>query len=68
MASALALNSVVQLLVDRGAKLDVKNKRDVTPLGMATSSQARGPLGFFALTLDERKSTADLLRRLGATQ
>ena len=47
---------MVQLLVDRGAKLDVKNKRDVTPLGMATSSQARGPLGFFALTLDERNS------------
>jgi len=68
MAAALALNKVVQLLVDRGAKLDVKNKRDVTPLGMAISSQASGPLGFFALTLDERQSTADLLRRLGATQ
>jgi ankyrin repeat protein len=68
LAAALALNKVVQLLVDRGAKLDVKNKRDVTPLGMATSSQARGPLGIFALTLDERKPTADLLRRLGATQ
>jgi ankyrin len=68
MAAALALNKVVQLLVDRGAKLDMKNKRDVTPLGMATSSQARGPLGIFALTLDERKSTAELLRRLGATQ
>ena len=68
MASALALNKVVQLLVDRGAKLDVKNKRDITPLGMATSSRAGGPLGFFALTLEERQSTADLLRRLGATQ
>jgi ankyrin repeat protein len=68
MAAALALNKVVQLLVDRGAKLEVKNKREVTPLGMATSSQARGPLGIFALTLEERKSTADLLRRLGATQ
>jgi ankyrin repeat protein len=68
MAAALALNKVVQLLVDRGAKLDAKNKRDITPLGMATSSQAAGPLGIFALTLDERKPTADLLRRLGATQ
>jgi len=68
MAASLALNKVVQLLVDRGAKLDVKNKREVTPLGMATSTQASGPLGFFALTVEERKSTADLLRRLGATQ
>jgi ankyrin repeat protein len=68
MAAALALNKVVQLLIDRGARLDVKNKRDITPLGMATSSQAAGPLGVFALTLDERKATADLLRRLGATQ
>ena len=68
MAAALALNRVVQLLVDRGAKLDAKNKREVTPLGMATSSQGGGPLGIFALSLDERKPTAELLRRLGATQ
>jgi uncharacterized protein len=68
MAASLALNKVVQLLVDHGAKLDVKNKRDITPLGMATASQGGGPLGFFALTVEERKSTADLLRQLGATQ
>jgi hypothetical protein len=35
---------------------------------MATTNQMRGPLGVFALTLEERKPTADLLRRLGATQ
>ena len=68
MAAALALNKVVQLLVDRGANLDVKNKRDVTPLGMATATQGGGPLGIFALTLEERKPTAELLRKLGATQ
>jgi ankyrin repeat protein len=68
MAAGLALNTVVQLLVDRGAKIDVKNKREVTPLGMATTNQLRGPLGVFALTLDERKPTADLLRRLGAVE
>jgi ankyrin repeat protein len=68
LAAALALNKVVQLLVDRGAKLDIKNKRELTPLGMATSTQLRGPLGLFGLTLEERKPTADLLRQLGATQ
>jgi ankyrin repeat protein len=68
LAAGLALNKVVQLLVDRGARLDVKNKRELTPLGMATTNQLRGPLGVFGLTLEERKPTADLLRRLGATQ
>jgi ankyrin repeat protein len=69
LAAALALNKVVQLLVDRGARLDIKNKRELTPLGMATSAQLlRGPLGVFGLSADERKPTADLLRRLGATQ
>jgi ankyrin repeat protein len=69
LAAALALNKVVQLLVDRGARLDIKNKRELTPLGMATSAQLmRGPLGVFGLSADERKPTADLLRRLGAVE
>jgi ankyrin repeat protein len=68
LAASLALNKVVQLLVDRGARLDVMNKRELTPLGMATSNQPRGPLGVFGLSADERKPTADLLRRLGATK
>ncbi len=65
-AAALALNKVVQLLVDRGAKLDIKNKRELTALGMATSTQPRGPLGLFGLSAEERKPTAELLRRLEA--
>jgi ankyrin repeat protein len=68
LAAGLALNTVVQLLVDRGAAVDVKNKRGLTPLGMATSTQPRGPLGLFGLTAEERKPTADLLRRLGASE
>ncbi len=67
LAASLALNKVVQLLVDRGAKLDIKNKRELTPLGMATSTQPRGPIGLFGPSVEERKPTADLLRRLGAS-
>jgi hypothetical protein len=37
-----------------------------TPLGIATSMQPRGPLGLFGLSAEERKPTAELLRRLGA--
>jgi hypothetical protein len=67
VAAALALNRVVQLLVDRGAKLDVKNKRDMTPLAIATAPLIRGLVGgAFQMTLEERKPTAELLRRLGA--
>src|SRR5207248_5618189 len=42
-------NAIVQVLVDKGAKLDLKNKRGRTP--MAGASAAKG--------------TADLLRKLG---
>jgi ankyrin repeat protein len=68
LAAGLALNSVVQLLVDRGARLDVRNKRELTALGIASASPLRGQLGAFGTTVEERKPTADLLRRLGATE
>jgi ankyrin repeat protein len=68
LAAGLALNRVVQLLVERGASLDVKNKRDLTPLGVATALQLRAQGGAAVATADERKPTAELLRRLGATQ
>ena len=67
VAAALALNRVVQLLVDRGARLDVKNKRDLTPLAIATAPVIRGLIGgAFQMTLEDRKPTAELLRKLGA--
>jgi ankyrin repeat protein len=58
--------SVVQLLADRGAKLDVKNKRGQTPLMMTQARRKYGddegepPPGL--------KATADLLRKLGAAE
>jgi ankyrin repeat protein len=68
LAAALGLKGIVQLLVDSGARLDVKNKRGLTPLGAATATQVRGQAGAFAPTVEERRPTAELLRRLGATE
>jgi hypothetical protein len=56
------------LLVEKGAKIDVPNKRGLTPLGVATTAQVRGAAGAFAPTLDERKSAAEMLRSLGGQQ
>jgi ankyrin repeat protein len=60
-AASNGLDPVVQLLVDRGARIDATNKLGQTPL-MLTRPR-RGPQGAV-----ERKTTADLLRRLGARQ
>jgi hypothetical protein len=56
-------NTVVQLLVDSGAKLDVKNKRGQTPLALTLVRPKGGVEG-----QPRFKSTADLLRKLGATE
>ena len=60
-AALNGLDPVVQLLVERGASIDVTNKLGQTPL-MLTRPR-RGPQGSV-----ERKTTADLLRQLGAKQ
>jgi ankyrin repeat protein len=53
VATTKGFNKIVQLLVQRGAKLDTKNDRGQTPLAIAS---ARPQL----------KDTADLLRKLGS--
>jgi len=58
MAAASGYDRVVKLLVEHGARVDAKNRRGVTPLGIATARQ----------TPPERASTADLLRQLGAVE
>jgi ankyrin repeat protein len=63
LAASRGYNTVVQLLADKGAKLDVKNKRGVTPLA-ATLVTRKGDEG----GQPRLKSTADLLRKLGATE
>ena len=53
-------DAVVELLVGRGAKLDVKNADGLTPLAMTAVPLRRG--------VQDHQGTADLLRRLGATE
>ncbi len=64
-AASRRLNTVVQLLADRGAELDVKNKAGRTPLALAIAAERRRA---GRPDLDDGESTADLLRKLGATE
>ncbi len=57
-------DQVVQYLADRGAKLDVKDKKGLTPLDAAMG--LAGGLGFDNSTGDVHESTAALLRQLMA--
>jgi uncharacterized protein len=69
IAAGLAANRVVQFLVDLGADLQARNKNGQTPLGVATAAPARDArLQYFFVNADERKATAELLRKLGATE
>ncbi len=54
------LNPVVQLLAEKGAKLDVKDRRGQTPL-MMTQERVGESIG-----LRHERSTAELLLKLGA--
>jgi len=69
-AASGKLNSIVQFLVENGAKLDAKNHKGETPLVLASQKRPQNPYA----ALDEQPSTAaavntaDLLRKLGATQ
>lgn len=49
-------NAVIQFLVEKGARVDVKDKRGQTPLGIVQPS---------GTTVGGRSSTAELLRKLG---
>ena len=64
-AASAGLASVVQFLADKGAKLDAKNKRGQTPLAAAL---ARRPTQGGNNADADRKSTVDLLRKLGAPE
>ncbi len=60
-AASKGYNRIIQLLADKGAKLDAKNKTGQTPLAMTRISKA----SYGQISL---KSTADLLRKLGAAE
>jgi ankyrin repeat protein len=57
-AAQRRLNSVVQLLAEKGATLDAKNQKGQTPLAIAAA--VVGP--------NQPTTTADLLRKLGAKE
>jgi ankyrin repeat protein len=54
LAASRGFNSVIQYLVEQGARLDVKNVKGDTPLALAVKAKAQ--------------TTADLLRALGAKE
>jgi ankyrin repeat protein len=64
-AAAKGLNALVQFLVTSGASLDVKNKRAQTPLAATMGGSMDGKAQF---EFEYLRSTAALLRRLGAKQ
>jgi len=74
-AAAMGYNTVIQLLVDRGAPLNAKNKRGLTPLG-ALLGGGRGGRGRGAASVDAgddpavgpSSGTIAFLRQLGATE
>src|SRR5262249_28382701 len=57
----LGWNALLQFLVDKGANVNVVNKRGETPLIIAEGKGER-----LSNAIVVHKSTADLLRRLGA--
>lgn len=59
-------DQIVQYLADHGAKLDVKDKKGLTPLDAALGRE--GGLGFDNSTGDVHESTAALLKKLMAAQ
>ena len=61
--AALSMDSVVELLVMHGAKLDIRDRQGRTPLDMASGKGGPGRAGAAA---QPRPSTIALLRKLGA--
>jgi ankyrin repeat protein len=79
VAAALGHDTVVQLLVESGARIDVRNKRGITPLmaamfgstagrGRAASTPGADALGFERPIELAHPSTVALLKKLGAVE
>ena len=67
-AASSAMTSVIQLLADRGAVLDAKNKAGQTPLSL-TAPRGRGPDSRSTSGASSAaKAAEELLRKLGASQ
>jgi len=61
-AASVRSNILVQFLVDQGARVNVKNRKEETPL---THAERTLQFAGFELFVTERTSTGDLLRKLG---
>ena len=61
--AALSMDSVVELLVKNGAKIDATDRQGRTPMDMANGKGGPGRAGQAA---SPRQSTIELLRKLGA--
>jgi hypothetical protein len=59
-AVSLGYDNVVQYLVSKGANVNVKNKRGQTPLKLTVGGRGDSDGG--------KQSTAELLKKLGATE
>ena len=74
IAAARGFSTVVQLLVDRGAKLDIRNKRDETPLALTLAVIRRfndlvgSALARQTPLMPRFRTTADVFRKLGAPE
>ena len=66
-AASIGATSVVQLLADKGAQLNVKNKKGLTPLATLVSSAGRGRGAAYSEETSV-KAMIDLLRKLGAVE
>ena len=65
IASAQGFDTVVRLLAERGADLNIRNSKGQTPLGALLG---RGPNGVVYPVRSPRPKTVDLLRSLGAVE
>ena len=66
-AASAGMLTVIQLLADRGAKLDVKNRQGQTPLALTAPRGGRGGQIPNPENTAKAKAAEELLRKLGAT-
>jgi ankyrin repeat protein len=66
--AARGYDTVVKFLVEKGARLDIKNNKGQTPLDAALAGAPTGFSETGPVRSTPRKSTVELLRKLGATE
>jgi uncharacterized protein len=66
-AAYVGADAIIQFLADKGAKVDVKDKFGQTPLSIAERIIPASLVDGYLKPNSIHKSTADLLRKLGAT-